>query len=280
VNNFSHTEAWHWHKRLISLKAVKTYLATHLTDVAAAINGIFMLGSEIEPNMSPQKQQEHRKRITELLKTVLNECEAISLPQTSILAQRMISEVEKINEENAITKSNELEDRFQDEIESVKFLLVKADRVAFYENTEHAGEQFKERFPRANVELIEAGNCFALDRYTACVFHLMRSLEIALAALHRSLGIPEPEKGSEKTWGKILGRIFKNITDNDSNPPLNWASEKEFHHRCYALFQAVKVPYRDSTMHVESIYDEQSAFDIFNVTVAVLRFVATKLSEK
>ena len=41
-------------------------------------------------------------------------------------------------------------------------------------------EKFKQKGRR---EISEAGKCLALERYTACVFHLMRTLEVAIEAL-------------------------------------------------------------------------------------------------
>ena len=35
-------------------------------------------------------------------------------------------------------------------------------------------------FPAANHEASEAGKCFATARYTACVFHLMRVMEVGV----------------------------------------------------------------------------------------------------
>jgi hypothetical protein len=276
-NRTSKTRAWQWHCGLISLRDVQTYMASRLVSINQHIERmarIIILGFK----------KGDEEKIKHSLSIIIKECGFVGLNFTQIAAQRILNAMDSMDDSRK--KASEfigmidlLEERFNDEIHNLKFFLVKPDRLFYYENTEHAGEQFKTGFPRGNVELIEAGNCFALDRYTACVVHLMRSLEVALAVLHRSLDIPEPEKGAEKSWGRILSRILKKITENDSNQPFNWKREKEFYHQCYALFSAVKVPYRDSTMHVESIYDEQSAIDVFNVTTAALRYMATKLSE-
>jgi hypothetical protein len=45
------------------------------------------------------------------------------------------------------------------------------------------------------------------------------------------------------------------------------------------FLHAVKAPYRDSTMHVKCVYDEQGATSVFNVTVEALRHLAINLAE-
>jgi hypothetical protein len=107
----------------------------------------------------------------------------------------------------------------------------------------------------------------------------MRALEIALAALERKLGIPRPTQGPDKTWGRTLKRIREKIAEYDKSPPKNWSTEREFYDKAHAFLAAIKTPLRDDTMHVETTYDETSATGVFDVSLAALRFLATKLSE-
>src|SRR5204862_4999266 len=101
-----------------------------------------------------------------------------------------------------------------EETHVLKLYYVPADQIDFYNKTDLFGEEFKEKFPQANSEICEAGKCFAFDRYTACVFHLTRSLEIALRVLFVSLGMP-PRIWSVTKWQKILERIAGKIKKNN-----------------------------------------------------------------
>jgi hypothetical protein len=157
--------------------------------------------------------------------------------------------------------------------------MIYGNALKFHNNTELAGPGFKQNFPRANAELVEAGNCLSFARYTASVFHLMRSLEYGLTSLEDSLGIKRPEKGAERTWGRTLERITSQIEEFDKNPPPNWKRDKRFYQEVCAMLNAIKAPYRDSTMHVESMYDEAGAQTVFNVGVEALRHIATKFGE-
>src|ERR1700687_6353897 len=42
------------------------------------------------------------------------------------------------------------------------------------------GYDVAKAFPRASDDILEATKCYALERYTASVFHLMRAIEIGL----------------------------------------------------------------------------------------------------
>jgi hypothetical protein len=222
-------------------------------------------------------------QILGFLEKVAVEAEAINLTQTAILARRVLSEFggQKISQKFdriMFDRINFLADLFGQESTSIHFFTVKDGRFRYYNNSQLAGADFKANFPNGNVELIEAGNCLVTDRFTACVFHLMRAFEIALISLERKLGIVRPTAGPEKTWGKTLGRIRDEISKRDKSPPPNWATERGFYDKAHAFLAAVKTPLRDETMHVETIYDEQSAISVFDASVAALRFLATQLS--
>ena len=76
--------------------------------------------------------------------------------------------------------------------------------AAFQRSLTLFGTEVAARFPRAIVDIEEAGKCFALGRFTACVFHLMRVVEAGLAAISRSLNIVK----HSPTWEAYL-TVFK-----------------------------------------------------------------------
>src|SRR2546429_816069 len=93
-----------------------------------------------------------------------------------------------------------LQDRIQDEFSDLLFLSISKIKAPYYENEELFGADVKNKYPSAAFEIKEAGNCFALERSTACVMHLMRTLEVALKAIAAGLGIPSPITGSNRNW--------------------------------------------------------------------------------
>jgi len=271
-----------WQFGLASLLDVQSYEAYRLASIGRNLTTIGL--STYNWDKDSEKSESECKRC---LSRIIEEADFIGLSFTKKGAQRLLAEVEKWDKTatkeslgNFIAgRLDTLEERFYDELEEIRFFFVKSDRLSWFENTEAAGDQFKAKFPKANTELIEAGNCFALDRYTACVFHLTRALEIVLSSLHRALNIPDENDPRNNTWGRKLNRISEKIDSNDKTPPPGWSNDANFYKKVYALLEAVRTPLRDDTVHIATVYDETGALCVLLAMVGALNQVATKLSE-
>jgi hypothetical protein len=222
---------------------------------------------------------EEAAKAKQALTDILEDLDVLSLSMTKLQCERLISEMDKMSLYRLGVNGAALRNTLVDELGQRSFFFIPQNDLRFYNQTELAGPGFKDRFPISNGELIEAGNCLAMGRYTACVCHLMRALDVVLAALERQMAIPTPDKGAERTWGKTLGRIRDEIAKNNKNPPQGWKKEGEFYQKAEAFIQAMKLTYRDSIFHVAAVYDEQSATSVFNATVEALRYLATRLAE-
>jgi hypothetical protein len=255
-----------------TLKDMHDYSADRLVAVSRALQSIGLTCSGNE-ELTP----EIKARIQQHLKTIKIESGFLGLNLTKRGAERFLLSLAQFD--GWADALDDLQRRFDDEIDNIKFFWTTPERAQFYNNTTLAGEQFKANFSKGNAELIEAGNSLALDRYTACVFHLMRAFEIALTSLEKKLGVVRPSNGPEKTWGRTLARIKDRMAQNNKMPTPNWPTEKEFYEKAFAFLTAIKTPLRDDTMHVETTYDEQGALSVFNVSLEALRFLATNLAE-
>jgi hypothetical protein len=76
-----------------------------------------------------------------------------------------------------------LEIDFVQELCDVRLLRLNSERINYFlddgDQTLPFGNEVAVAFPSATYDIREASNCFALERWPACVFHLMRTLEIA-----------------------------------------------------------------------------------------------------
>lgn len=82
--------------------------------------------------------------------------------------------------------------------------MIEPDKAHLYRNYKLAGNDFQNKWPRANEELMHAGNCFALDEYTACTCHLMRCVEMIVKSFADKIGA---DISKSNTWGSILTKI-------------------------------------------------------------------------
>ena len=125
-------------------------------------------------------------------------------------------------------------------------------------------------------ELDEAAKCLALGRATACVFHLMRLMEIAVRAVARCLNIPDPIQPADRSWGAVLKKVRGGIDAKWSTVAARLAGDGETFDSLYASLDAVKNPWRNSTMHPANKYTLEEAEHVF----AAVRGFMMKLADR
>lgn len=169
----------------------------------------------------------------------------------------------------------EIANRIKDELGSRLMLVIPTENAAQYEQLEPPfGKDFAGKFPSAQYDLAEAGKCLALSRSTAAVFHLMRVIEVGLAAVHGCLGISVPLIGNDRNWGNILTRIRDNISARGNK----WSEKDEFQ-ELYALLTAVKDAWRNATMHIENKYTDEEAKQIFDLAKGFMMKLSARMDE-
>jgi len=172
-------------------------------------------------------------------------------------------------------------ERIEDELSSVYVMtLSKKKAEDYYEKTNLFGDVVSSNFSSANFDIEEAGKCFATARYTACVMHLQRVMEIALKAYGVLLGIAS--LSSQPAWGEVLRLTGSGIKErNDKQNPKVWISteEQRFCEGLQPLLFSVKNSWRNPSMHADKKYTEEEAEDIFNAVKGFMRHIAKHLDE-
>lgn len=170
----------------------------------------------------------------------------------------------------------ELQQRICDELKLRIFLQVPIDKARYYEPDEPPfGQAVFDSFGSAIEDVLEAGNCLALDRDTAVVFHLMRVLEAGLKVLGKELGIPYAP-----SWESYL-RQLATIIEGD------WKSKSEAEKRNQSFYkdvlgdlQAIKLAWRNPTMHIVKSYSPEEAAHIYGcVKQFMVRLASNGLGE-
>jgi hypothetical protein len=127
-------------------------------------------------------------------------------------------------------------------------------------------------------DIEEAGKCLALNRNTACVFHLMRVMEVGLRALGASLHDPRIDPKRNPTWDAILKKGDEELLKPLAQRAAEWQTDEAFFSTAHASLRAVKDAWRNPTMHVERIYDDEAALEVWNAVRGFMRHLASKLS--
>ncbi len=159
-----------------------------------------------------------------------------------------------------------------------KFMMVPENKAEYYGQPKLFGFAVAERFPKANKEITEAGNCYATGNNTACVFHLMRVLEYGLRALAKKLKVRLPRPTEFEEWGKILGGIEKEIDKIEKLPKTRRRqADLEFYHGAAAQFRHFKNAWRNHVMHTQGDYDEYQAMSVMVHVREFTQHLATRL---
>jgi len=188
------------------------------------------------------------------------------------LLRRMKHEV---TPQNAIALSHELSGRVEDEFTAMALMRLLPDKAKHWEQRAPFGEAVFERLPEARMDITEAGNCYAAGRNTACVFHLMRTMEHALRALATSLSIPDPGATKDRSWGIMLNAIQDGINAVAATRKGWKQGNGAIFQGAHGLLIGVRDAWRNPCMHLEAKYDENDALRIYNAVNGFMAHLAT-----
>lgn len=137
-----------------------------------------------------------------------------------------------------------------------------------------------ERMEETSDDIVEACRCFVADRFTACVFHLMKIVEYGLLEVARLVGITDPKP----SWGSILQRLDRlcNHTRFDELPDTvkpHLAMIRELLPRMHAIQHAWrnKVLHVDNHLIVTGGINEEIAKDIMNAVEIFMKTLVAQL---
>ncbi len=151
----------------------------------------------------------------------------------------------------------------RDLLEQSFYFHVDGQDVPLYINQSLFGDSVSSKFDLANEDIDEAGKCLALQRSTACVFHLMRVVELGVQKFGRKLKISLDPK--QETWHQIMIHVNNKI----ASLPSKTAKDKKIKSR-YAEaavhLQSVRLAWRNEVMHPKQTYTRQEAHEVFYAT--------------
>ena len=236
----------------------------------AAVFREFSRDFDATKNVPEAARENPRERLRELQ----NDCEGFGLRVTLAGVTKLLGRLDSPADYTFGDLEREcgaLQGRLMDELDSHLFLGVDVTRARFYEDPLGGWESAIERFPSVSFDVEEAGKCLALDRGTACVFHLMRVLEPGLYTLARALGI----ENVQINWQNAIDQIEKAIRDL---PRAD--SRKTFYSEAAAHFVHVKDAWRNRATHSGQAYPVEKAEQVLVNVRSFMQLLATRLGEQ
>jgi hypothetical protein len=150
------------------------------------------------------------------------------------------------------------------ELQAIQFLRMDASRVKFYVGDDRKAAPFSlavlNAFPSAAMDMREASNTLALERWYASVFHLMRVLEFGLRAMADKFGVPY----EKATWHRVIEEVEAQVRKIDeANFGPTWKLQQKNYSEAAMQFMFFKDAWRNHIMHIRDAYDAGRATSIW-----------------
>jgi hypothetical protein len=152
-----------------------------------------------------------------------------------------------------------LRERIEDDLDSVNFLVIETSHRRMFEDDDQFGPDVRLAFPDATWDIREAMQCFALERYTACGYHLMRVLDHGLKEIAFRFGVTY----DHRNWENVLRDIRNEFPKMHQNPRwdcyANWKDHSEFYAKVIGCLDIDKIGWRNPLAHSRAKLDQADA---------------------
>ncbi len=185
-----------------------------------------------------------------------------------------------------------LRDLMESETRKRLFVSIPQDMRDFYAQERIFGKAVYDAFPSGRIDATAAGNCLATGNGTACVFHLMRSVEWGLRALcshFRLTRIKRTKKNGRVSftpidyaeWETMLNqlrpKIDARILKLKRGPEKQ--REQEYLYPLLEELQGFRDAWRNHVMHTRRNYDVGEATTVFTHVRRFLEALSIRVSE-
>jgi hypothetical protein len=212
-------------------------------------------------------------------RNILKTCRIFGLPVSAKSCEEIIKRLEsdspKVGKFSVLL--GELQKRMEDEFEAQLFLYLPPDDASLYQKPFNDWDNtLAKRQVLASFDIEEGSKCLALHRGTACVYHMMRLMEIAVKDIADALMITLA--WDDRSWGKVLNLIKTELDARNKSGDAAWVGQRVFFEDAFVHLNAVKVAWRNPTMHVDKKYDPDRASEIYDMVRIFMEHLYTTLS--
>jgi hypothetical protein len=225
-----------------------------------------------------------RKDAMFALRHVAEYCANFGMPVSVGTASEAMSRIDQnynYSRRALINEIDSLHGMLLKELKGKLFFYVPAERRGYLPRLNECvmGEQVRAAFPSVLYDAQEAALCLALSRGTACVFHLMRVLEVALGVVGKPFGVSL----DHVNWGSAIDQIEKKIgrmgQEQAWTSRADWKELQEFYSQAISHLRVTKDGWRNYTAHARGKFTEEEAQTMFLAVKAFMQKLSERLSE-
>lgn len=191
-------------------------------------------------------------------------CQGLPLPPSFMGGFRRLRERIPTSGPEIAVQVGDLEQQLLEELDAHKFFAVYPDRTQFYgTQAQWFSLKIKQKFPEAARDMRDACQCYALDQWTASVYHSVRVLEMGLRAVAKHLGVTLPKDLDLNGWKSIEDAIRNKTAELQKQAKTQAESEYlVFLSKCSLDLGDFRNAWRNVVCHGRGHYDQQGALDI------------------
>jgi len=158
------------------------------------------------------------------------------------------------------------------------FFLVLPHRSSYMFPKSLLSENTFNQFPSVQYDIREGGWCFATERFTASVHHLMRVAEYGLVSFAEFCGVKDKDRAN---WNKALQGIESAIRDPKHPSYIKGMtkSDEQYYTEAAAWLRNIKTAFRNPVAHIPKVYDEAKARDLFQAVRSLMDHLSIRFKE-
>jgi hypothetical protein len=229
----------------------------------ANTTGMLAFFEHIDPHVRGAFDPEAWATFRQPLLTAAENCRHIGFEISANYAERWLKHLDQYEEDRTFEELRQiakgLSDRFYEEASANVLILIEPRKRHFYEAEALFGALVEDRFPSVSQDIAEAGRCFAVDRFPATIFHLMRVAERALRAIALELKVPMASTKKGRSWGGVI----HDVTEKLAAMPDDARAKIKFREPMYFLSE-VKDLWRDKGIHPVEDFSPERTERVYN----------------
>ena len=211
--------------------------------------------------LTPDQQNDSRLKMQDVLGNLKRICILSDLDQEiGPELDRFQAALSTETHAKLAARCDHLRHAIQDALENEHYFQVNRFDVRFYDQSDAFGALVTKKFRKAAADIKSAGNCIALQQPDACVFHLMRAMEVAVRRLSQRLGVTITP---QTTWRQMTGNMDAKIKAMPESTQKQ-KEKKNLWEEARANLHQVGSVWRNNTMHPAVSYSRSQARDVFD----------------
>lgn len=219
-------------------------------------------------------------RVLETLNYVTESLEGLPLSPIIAGQVRRLRELVEHHEypKDLVGRLTELQASICDEYAGIVVLLIRHENCKYYDEPDAVLGETASKFPDSRDDLIAGCRCFALEEWTASVFHFVRAAESALQLWAKQLKVKLSVPISESGWEELLKAVTKKIEAlQHTKRSKKRTDDLEYYGQTASAFRELNRGWRMLAAHPKREFNERRALDAMNAVSVFLRRLGERM---